>query len=128
VLFRSANTMAFIDHPHTVVKAVPFLLPNTWGWDPKYYASLYVPYNYTDKSKWVETHMMDFTDPDTLPLVRIGAFDEMCRPSLRKWLDNTSYQYEQYVQPLVHGKEVDDDGDVVDEEDGYFVPPTPKGR
>lgn len=55
-----ANTMAFIDHPHTVQKAVPFLLPNTWAWDPKYYAGLYVPYNYTDQSQWVETHMIDF--------------------------------------------------------------------
>jgi hypothetical protein len=55
-----ANTMAFIDHPHTVKKAVPFLLPNTWSWDVKYYANLYVPYNYTDQSQWVETHMLDF--------------------------------------------------------------------
>lgn len=55
-----ANTMAFLDHPHTVKKAVPFLLPNTWNWDPTYYAGLYVPYNYTDKSQWVETHMLDF--------------------------------------------------------------------
>lgn len=55
-----ANTMAFMDHPHTVQKAVPFLLPDTWGWDPVYYASLFVPDNYTDKSKWVKTHMLDF--------------------------------------------------------------------
>lgn len=55
-----ANTMVFIDHPHVVQKAVPFLLPNTWGWDPKYYAGLYVPQDYTNRSVWVETHMMDF--------------------------------------------------------------------
>ncbi|VGO23488.1 beta-agarase [Pontiella sulfatireligans] len=55
-----ANTMAFIDHPHTVLKSVPFLLPNTWSWDTKYYANLYVPKNYTDQSQWVETHMLDF--------------------------------------------------------------------
>jgi hypothetical protein len=55
-----ANTMTFMDHPHTVQKSVPFLLPNTWNWDPKYYAGLYVPENYTDESKWVETHMLDF--------------------------------------------------------------------
>lgn len=55
-----ANTMAFMDHPHTVLKSVPFLLPNTWAWDPKYYAGLYVPENYTNKDVWVETHMMDF--------------------------------------------------------------------
>ena len=55
-----ANIMAFIDHPHTVQKTVPFLLPNTWNWDKKYYANLYVPYEYTDTSQWVETHMLDF--------------------------------------------------------------------
>ena len=55
-----ANIMAFIDHPHTVQKAVPFLLPNTWSWDKKYYANLYVPFEYTDTSQWVETHMLDF--------------------------------------------------------------------
>lgn len=55
-----ANTLAFMDHPHTVQKSVPFLLPNTWNWDPKYYANLYVPENYTDQSKWVPTHMLDF--------------------------------------------------------------------
>ncbi|MEO0795503.1 MAG: beta-agarase [Verrucomicrobiota bacterium] len=55
-----ANTLTFIDHPHTVVKSVPFLLPNTWNWDEKYYAGLYVPENYTDKTKWVPTTMLDF--------------------------------------------------------------------
>ncbi|MEN8862245.1 MAG: beta-agarase [Lentimonas sp.] len=55
-----ANTLAFMDHPHTVQKSVPFLLPSTWKWDTKYYASLYVPENYTDESKWVPTHMLDF--------------------------------------------------------------------
>ncbi|MGC6455284.1 MAG: beta-agarase [Coraliomargaritaceae bacterium] len=55
-----ANTLAFIDHPHTVKKSVPFLLPNTWAWDPKYYAGLFVPENYTDKSKWVPSPMLDF--------------------------------------------------------------------
>ncbi len=56
-----ANTMAFMDHPHTVQKSVPFLLPNTWGWDPKYYAGLFVPENYDKKSgKWVESPMLAF--------------------------------------------------------------------
>ncbi|ADE53584.1 hypothetical protein [Coraliomargarita akajimensis] len=55
-----ANTLAFIDHPHTVQKSVPFLLFNTWNWGPKYYAGLYVPYEYTDKTKWVETDLTAF--------------------------------------------------------------------
>ncbi len=55
-----ANTLTFMDHPHVVQKAVPFLLPNTWNWGPKYYAQLYVPYDYTDESRWVPTHLIDF--------------------------------------------------------------------
>jgi hypothetical protein len=66
-----------------------------------------------------ETHMMDFTDPDTLPLSQLDAFGEECRDSLRKWLDNTSYQYERYVQPMTPGKEIDADGDEV--EDGHLT-------
>lgn len=55
-----ANTLSFIDHPHTLQKAVPFLLPTTWNWDSTYYAQLYVPYNYTDKTRWVEQDMTAF--------------------------------------------------------------------
>ncbi|MEM6884990.1 MAG: beta-agarase [Verrucomicrobiota bacterium] len=55
-----ANTLGFMDHPHTVKKAVPFLLINTWSWDPKYYAGLYVPKDYTDKEEWVESDMALF--------------------------------------------------------------------
>ena len=55
-----ANTMTFMDHPHCVQKAVPFLIPTTWGWDKKYYAQLYVPYNYEDTSRWVPTDLLHF--------------------------------------------------------------------
>lgn len=55
-----ANTLTFMDHPHTVRKAVPFLLPIAWGWDPKYYAQLYVSYNYTDQTRPVPTHLLNF--------------------------------------------------------------------
>lgn len=54
-----ANTLVFMDHPH-VQKAVPFLLPTAWGWDTKYYAQLYVPYNYADRSCPTATHLLDF--------------------------------------------------------------------
>ncbi|EMI47076.1 beta-agarase [Rhodopirellula sp. SWK7] len=53
-----ANTLAFIEHPHCVQKTVPFLLPNTWAWGPKYYAQLYVAHDYEDKTRWVETDLM----------------------------------------------------------------------
>ncbi|MFG0254969.1 MAG: beta-agarase [Rhodopirellula sp. JB053] len=55
-----ANTLAFVEHPHCVQKTVPFLLPNTWSWGPKYYAQLYVPRGYQDQSQWVETDMLAY--------------------------------------------------------------------
>ncbi|WOO39306.1 beta-agarase [Rubellicoccus peritrichatus] len=55
-----ASTMNFMDHPHTVQKAVPFMLLESFSWDPKYYASLYTPYNFEDKSQWVPSRNLDF--------------------------------------------------------------------
>jgi hypothetical protein len=55
-----ANTLTFMDHPHVVQKAVPFLIPETWAWDPKYYAQLFVPYEYTDQTRPVSTHLLNF--------------------------------------------------------------------
>jgi hypothetical protein len=55
-----ANTLTFMDHPHVVRKAVPFLIPETWAWDSKYYAQLFVPYNYTEKTRPVPTHLLNF--------------------------------------------------------------------
>ncbi len=54
------NTLTFMEHPHTVAKCVPFFFPHTWNWDPKFYASMYVPKNYTDQTQWVPTNMLDF--------------------------------------------------------------------
>ncbi len=48
-----ANTLVFMDHPHTVLKAVPFILLESMNWDPKYYATLYTPRNFTDKTDWL---------------------------------------------------------------------------
>lgn len=45
-----ANTLAFMDHPQTVKKAVPFMLVETSGWDPRYYASLYAPKDFERKA------------------------------------------------------------------------------
>ena len=55
-----ANTMVFMDHPHIVKKAVPFILLESMYWDPKYYSTLYVPYDFTDKQRWVETKLSLF--------------------------------------------------------------------
>ncbi|MGJ8639965.1 MAG: beta-agarase [Opitutaceae bacterium] len=54
------NTLSFMDHPHTLKKAVPFILLETMAWDPKYYATFYAPYNFEDKDNWVETANSDF--------------------------------------------------------------------
>ena len=55
-----ANTLTFMDHPHVIQKAVPFVLPKSWEWDKKYYAQLYVPYDYSDTSIEVPTHLVNF--------------------------------------------------------------------
>ena len=55
-----ANTLVFMDHPHVVKKAVPFILLFSMGWDPKYYATLYTPRNFTDKDDWVASQKILF--------------------------------------------------------------------
>lgn len=55
-----ANTLTFMDHPHIIQKAVPFLIPMSWNWDKRYYAQLYVPYEYSDTSKIFSTHLLNF--------------------------------------------------------------------
>ncbi|MEO0796245.1 MAG: beta-agarase [Verrucomicrobiota bacterium] len=55
-----ANTLNFMDHPHTVKKAVPFILLNSFSWDPYYRSVLYVPENFDDMSTWVPTANVDF--------------------------------------------------------------------
>ena len=55
-----ANTFCFLEHPHVVEKAVPFILFNTWSWNVHYYANLYVPYEYQDRSRWEATQMVAF--------------------------------------------------------------------
>ena len=54
------NTLAFMDHPHVIRKAVPFIIPKSWAWDKTYYAQLYVPYEYTDTSRAMPTHLLNF--------------------------------------------------------------------
>lgn len=55
-----ANTLTFMDHPHTVLKAVPFILLDAMGWDPEYYSVLFVPRGFTDTSDWVPTQRILF--------------------------------------------------------------------
>jgi hypothetical protein len=46
-----ANTLVFMDHPHILKKAVPFVLLESAGWDPRYYATLYSPNEFDPRSK-----------------------------------------------------------------------------
>ena len=55
-----ANTLVFMDHPHTVLKAVPFILMESMNWDPKYYATLYTARNFTDKADWLPSKKILF--------------------------------------------------------------------
>ncbi|GAB6166523.1 hypothetical protein JCM19992_25230 [Thermostilla marina] len=55
-----ANVMVFMDHPHVIKKAVPFILLESMSWDPTYYATLYTPYDYKDRSRWVPSALHHF--------------------------------------------------------------------
>ena len=55
-----ANTMAFINHPDVVKKAVPFIILESYSWDPKYYSSLLVANNFTNKNDWQESKLIHF--------------------------------------------------------------------
>lgn len=55
-----ANTLVFMDHPQTIRKAVPFILLEAMHWNPKYWAVLYAPRDYKDRSAWVPTQMLLF--------------------------------------------------------------------
>ncbi len=55
-----ANTLVFMDHPHLVKKAVPFILLESMDWDPEYYATLYTPRGFTDKNDWVPSQKVLF--------------------------------------------------------------------
>ncbi len=55
-----ANTFVFMNRPHQVFKVVPFILIETFSWDPKYHASILVANNYTDKTNWYESAQVLF--------------------------------------------------------------------
>jgi hypothetical protein len=55
-----ANTMVFMNHPGMVIKAVPFILAESFDWNPKYYSSMLVAKNYTDKTNWYESSLVHF--------------------------------------------------------------------
>ena len=55
-----ANTMSFMNNPHIVEKAVPFILLESMDWNPEYYATLYTPHDFKDKNNWVPSRLIDF--------------------------------------------------------------------
>ncbi len=56
-----ANTFTFLNHPHIVRKAVPFILLETSRWDPTYYSSLLVKENFDRNSpNYQEAKLINF--------------------------------------------------------------------
>lgn len=56
-----ANTLTFMNHPHVVLKSVPFILLESSGWDTRYYSSLLVKENFSkSSSKWHESRLIDY--------------------------------------------------------------------
>ncbi|MGJ8724484.1 MAG: beta-agarase [Roseibacillus sp.] len=54
------NIVTYMEHPHTVLKAVPFLLHNAAAWDPYYYAVLCAPQDFQKDGKLVPTELQNF--------------------------------------------------------------------
>ncbi|GAF02722.1 T9SS type A sorting domain-containing protein [Saccharicrinis fermentans] len=56
-----ANTMTYMNHPHVVLKSVPFILLESAGWNTEYYSSLLVKENFDKNSSvWRESRLIDF--------------------------------------------------------------------
>ncbi|MBB6429358.1 hypothetical protein HNQ40_001164 [Algisphaera agarilytica] len=56
-----AHTLTFMDHPHTVEKAIPFILLEASSWKPDHYAALLVSKDHQSPAEeWVESRMVDF--------------------------------------------------------------------
>ncbi|MDZ8117432.1 malectin domain-containing carbohydrate-binding protein [Pontiella agarivorans] len=56
-----ANTLAFMNNPHVVRKAVPFILLESAGWNPRYYSTLLVKENFDKNSEvWHESTYVNF--------------------------------------------------------------------
>jgi len=62
IMTRSAisNTMTFMNNPHVIQKAVPFMLLQTANWNTRYYASLLVAENFQRGNPWVESELINF--------------------------------------------------------------------
>lgn len=55
-----ATTMVFMNHPQTVIKAVPFILPEYANYDVKYHAAMLIRNNYNLNEAWYETNLVNF--------------------------------------------------------------------
>lgn len=55
-----ANTLAFIDHPHTFEKAVPHIPLDTTQWSIKHINGLYTPWEYESGADLKESFLMNF--------------------------------------------------------------------
>jgi len=55
-----ASTMVFMNHPQSVIKAVPFILPVSTAGNVKYHAAMLMANNYSLGTGWYETDLVNF--------------------------------------------------------------------
>ncbi|MEM6315099.1 MAG: hypothetical protein AAF743_13485, partial [Planctomycetota bacterium] len=56
-----SHTLSFMDHPHTVEKAIPYIQLQAASWKVDHYAVLLVSKDYAyPVEEWIETRMVDF--------------------------------------------------------------------
>ncbi|MEM1107994.1 MAG: hypothetical protein AAGH99_04805 [Planctomycetota bacterium] len=83
-----AHTLTFMDHPHVVEKAIPFILLDAASWRPDHYAALLVSKDHQyPVEEWVESRMVDFWK----------VFKDVDGQRVRAWSNDPDIQQQSFV-------------------------------
>ncbi|WP_075590806.1 T9SS type A sorting domain-containing protein [Labilibacter marinus] len=102
-----ANTMTYMNHPHVVLKSVPFILLQSANWDTKYYSSLLVKEDFDKTSDvWVESKLIDY----------YKFFKDVQGRRIDSYCDDTDIQFHSFVDGkklvMVFHNQSDVDGEI----------------
>lgn len=82
-----ANTFTYMNHPHIVKKAVPFILLESAGWDPTYYSVLLVKEDFDKNKGWWESKRIHFYE----------FFKDVRGRRIRSFCDDADIQHHAFV-------------------------------
>ena len=83
-----SNTMAYMNHPHIVKKAVPFILDESAAWDPTYYSSLLV-------SKWFTGSVSTYSESKLIHFFEY--FKDVRGRRIHSYCDDPDLQHQAFV-------------------------------